>query len=238
MALKTLAQAGLEIVGACWVAAAVFAGILPVAPILGDDGFGTAVWAVLDGVAVAWLVRSARPAFRVLTHQLTRLRTLSGDLPLKAEMGGPSAVSIARVLLVVAYIGVLQAILRRPLVMVLGMVADPSIEAAWLAVGVLAVLALALARLHVVVHPVVVGTVRGILDAIFATAESPSLQQPSLAPAAPSRPVSSDATTIAPTTSGEPDATTMTPPTSVPTDATTVKFLADDTQATTKQRQE
>ncbi|HLZ25808.1 MAG TPA: hypothetical protein VKV73_00630 [Chloroflexota bacterium] len=217
MALKKLARVGLEIVGACWVAAAMFAGTLPEALVPGSGGFGAVVWVVLDGVAVAWLARSARPAFQVLTRQLTRLRTLSGELPAHAELGGPGAAGIARVLLVVAYVGVLQAILQRPLVMVLGTVADPSIAAAWLAVGVLVVLVLGLVRLHVVMHPVVVGSTRGMLDAIFATAQSTSLLQPTLAPAM----AASDSTIGAPPTPGLSDATIVNGP-------------ADDTQPDTR----
>jgi len=245
MAPKTLARGGLEVLGACWVAAAALAGTLPVAPISATGAFGTAVWVVLDGVALAWLVRSVRPALRALADWLTRLRTLSGNLPRTATRNGPNAASISRVILVVAYIAVVQAILRRPLLLALGSVGDTSLEEAWLAVGVLVALALGLARLHMVVHPVVVGTVRGVLDAVLATAETTETQ-PSLAAAASPALVAANATTIAATTDKSPapalaDATTLAAttierPTPVVSDATTVSLPADDAQAATTQR--
>jgi len=187
MGANRLARAGVEVFGACWVGAAVLSGILPIAPIFGIGGLVIGLWLALDAIAVAWLVHSIPPANQFFANQLTRLRTPSGPLPLRAETRGPNALGIARVLVVVAAIGLIQAILRRPIALLVAtIVVDPAGEDALVAVGVLVALVLGLTRLHVLVHPVVVGTVRGALDAMLATSESPSVPQASrIAPPAP-----------------------------------------------------
>jgi hypothetical protein len=128
-------------------------------------GWGEVVWLLVAVLVVGWLAALFPLLGRALDRRLSRLplpsTDASADLPL-----------LARLALGAGYVVLIQAVLRRPLVRVLG----PSferfvVEAAFGAVMLLLLFGL-LVALHRTVRPLVAGFAWVVLDTAFATSGS------------------------------------------------------------------
>jgi len=147
---------------------ATFIGLVGLPLVSGTTAAPPWVWLALASAVCIWLLAPA-PTF------IGGLERLLARAPLR---GGPVALApsvrmeIARLLLAVVYVVVLQAIVRRPLVTTLGAGAEPFVVEASFAVFALTALVILLGWIHRAGRPLVEGIVRFTLDALLATSGS------------------------------------------------------------------
>jgi hypothetical protein len=129
---------------------------------------GAWMWLVLGTATGVWLIGLA-PAFAGGLRQfLARLSARTGRGALEHQ----ATVEISRLLLAAAYVVLLQAILRRPLVAVIGADAEPFVVEACLAAVALVVLLILLGQIHHAGRPLIEGLASSTLDALLATTGS------------------------------------------------------------------
>ncbi|MGI9148092.1 MAG: hypothetical protein ACR2IK_16320 [Chloroflexota bacterium] len=170
MKRTTIAQSLLQAIGHMLLAAAVGLIALPLVFSGWSDVRGAPAWLWLAASALvgAWLVLPGPVLARELARTLTRL---PGQPP--PPVGArPSTLSVSQRLLAVGYVVLVQAIMRRPLVLALGPTSEPLVVEAIFAIIALLVLLVVLALLHQVGKPLVEGLVAFGLDAIVATTGS------------------------------------------------------------------
>ena len=129
---------------------------------------GAWMWLVLATATGVWLIALAPVFAGGLRRLLARLsaRTSRGALEHQAT------VEISRLLLAAGYVVLVQAILRRPLVAVIGAEAEPFVVEACLAAVALLALILLLGQIHHAGRPLIEGLASSTLDALLATTGS------------------------------------------------------------------
>lgn len=155
------------------------------APVLADRvRLPETVWLAAALVVAVWLLAVAPALARALAGLLARLNVRRGVLAGPAPPAAGAAESLARWLVAAGYVVLASAILRRPLVAVLGARLDPASVEAVFAAGALALLLLVLLWLHRSARPLVESAVWYALDALVATSGSePSPGQTATIPA-------------------------------------------------------
>jgi hypothetical protein len=122
------------------------------------------MWLALATATSVWLIAPG-PLF---TAAIQRLMTRISSTTLEHQ----TMVELSRLVLAAAYIIVIQAIVRRPLVALIGIEAEPFIvEAVIAALALLALLTL-LSQIHHAGRPLIEGLARSTLDALIPTTGS------------------------------------------------------------------
>lgn len=132
------------------------------------DASGAWLWLVLATASGVWLIALAPVFAGGLRQLLARVstRTTRGTLEHQAT------VEVSRLLLAAAYVVLLQAILRRPLVAVIGVDAEPFVVEGCLAAVALLALLVLLGQIHRAGRPLIQGLASSTLDALLATTGS------------------------------------------------------------------
>jgi hypothetical protein len=125
------------------------------------------MWLVLATATGVWLIALAPVFAAALRRLLVRVSARSGRTPLEHQ----ASVEIARLLLAAGYVVLVQAIVRRPLVGVIGVDAEPFVVEACLATLALLALILLLGQLHHAGRPLIEGLAWSTLDALLATTD-------------------------------------------------------------------
>jgi hypothetical protein len=126
------------------------------------------LWLALAGLVSVSLFVPASGFVAVLDRLLARAH-VPGGYPLLAR---PARIEIARLILAGAYLVVIQAMLRRPVVATFGSAAEPFvIEATWGALALVALVVL-MGWMHHAARPLVEGAARSTLDVLLATTGS------------------------------------------------------------------
>jgi hypothetical protein len=124
------------------------------------------IWLSLAVACAIWLIVLAPAMARVLAQLVSRLQDArDGDRVVNALAVGWLVVAVLEVL-------VIQAILRRPLVRVVGIQLEPYAVEVSVAAAALLVLLVLLARLHQTARPLVEGLVWSALNTVLATTGS------------------------------------------------------------------
>ena len=127
---------------------------------------GAWMWLVLATASGVWLIALA-PVFA------GGLRQLLARVSTRTTRGTHQAtVEVSRLLLAAAYVVLLQAILRRPLVAVIGVDAEPFVVEGCLAAVALLALLVLLGQIHRAGRPLIEGLASSTLDALLATTGS------------------------------------------------------------------
>ena len=192
-----MAENGVARSSVAWAAAQVVAaalvGLLALPTVLGQGAFSAGgvipdspaqrIGGLVVAVAVAvWLLAVAPTLVRALADLLASLQVRSTAAAAVANLS-PAAIAgaFARGLVAAGYVLLVQAILRQPLVAVLGVYLDPvSVEEVFAALA-LALLLVVLYRIHLAARPLVEAAVWSALDALVATSGSESAGYPTVA---------------------------------------------------------
>ena len=138
-------------------------------PLLRATDTGPAwVWLALATLASVWLLAPALTLTRGLERLLARTPVHSGH----AAHASAARVEIARLLIAATYLVLLQAIMRRPLVLTFGAAAEPFVIEATFGVAALIALVILLGWIHRAARPLVEGLARLTLDSLLATSVS------------------------------------------------------------------
>lgn len=157
------------------------------------DASGAWLWLVLATASGVWLIALAPVFAGGLRQLLARVstRTTRGTLEHQATA------EFSRLLLAAAYVVLLQAILRRPLVAVIGVDAEPFVVEGCLAAVALLALLVLLGQIHRAGRPLIEGLASSTLDALLATTGSEATHHAD----APAPSVASSPTYLAPSDS-------------------------------------
>jgi hypothetical protein len=159
------------LIGIAFTLAACGIGLIGLPLIVSQFAFGSASswwWLILAVATCLCLVAPAAALGRGLERMLARARA-HGD---QRALAHRARVQVARLLLAVGYVVLVQAIVRRPLVATVGESAEPFVIEASFAAVVLVALVLLLSWVHHTARPLVEGLARSTLDALLATSGS------------------------------------------------------------------
>ncbi len=126
------------------------------------------LWLIVGLALSVWLLVLAPGLASVVVLAIARLE-LRGSV---ARVPRPSTGAVARLIVAIVDVALIQAILRQPLVSVLGVVADPTTVEATFAAGTLVVLIVTLVWLHQSARPLIEATAWQLLDAVIPTSGS------------------------------------------------------------------
>ncbi len=136
----------------------------------GGDGVSAdaAFWLIVGLALSLWLLALAPGLASAVAVVIGRLEPRGGV----ARVQRPATGAIARLLVAVVDVAIVQAMLRQPVVSVLGVVADPTTVDVTFATGTLLVLILILVWLHRSARPLIEAAAWQVLDAVLATSGS------------------------------------------------------------------
>lgn len=142
------------------------------------------LWLGLALLVSAGLLAPTRPLASMLAQALSRL---PGQGRQTSALARTTTRETAWLIVAAAYLVLVQAILRHPLVAVFGQSAAPFLVEATFAIFALLVLLVLLGWMYRAARPLVEDAAREALDATFVTASEPSDQTTTAQPAKPSR---------------------------------------------------